>query len=442
VDALRRRKNDERGAERARTEAKEWEQIQKGLEKEARLAKKRREYEERVAEEARQKARSMDASTAKDTSNDFSFLSSPFKGRKESSPFDFPAIPATDKNIFSFLGGNGGSLEEQSSPTPKSLTQPVVFEKNETWLTFLFDFFGNNRQKDEPGQGTITLEPAKRTSVFDFFVSPDMFAPKQPGRGSIVIEEPNRPSIFSFFAKFGTRNASPEVDPQRLKRLEEYESRRRTRQEKLSWLEAGRSRILEETDRTLSRKEARRLQRELEELAAGNTTTINANSNIPQLAKWTKTLDGRITGYVTETSRKYKIGTKITTSRIKGQIIKAGVTVTTTSGSQYRLGLPLSLAEESQKSSGGRAAASGDRPLESSPFRFAFGGIFGDDDTPSLVEWTQNEDGSITGFVNNKLGFEDGTQITTSPVELGARSGTVVQTLGGSKYKLLKERGH
>jgi hypothetical protein len=443
VDALRRRKNDERGAEKARTEAKEWEQIQKGLEKEAKLAKDRREYEERVAEEARRKAHSIEASTGRDTSNDFSFIPTPFQGKREMSPFDFPSKPAADNNIFSFLGGNRSSIEEQRSPTPRSLTLPVSVEKKESWLTFLFDFFGANRQKEEPGQGTITLEPAKRISVFDLFVSPDIFAPKQLGRGSIVIEETKKPSIFSFFAKFGTQNGSTEIDPQRLRKLEEYESRRRTRQEKLSWLESGRSRILEEVDRNLSRKEARRLQRELEELAAGSTTTVNADPNIPQLAKWTKTPDGRITGYVAETSRKFKIGTKITTSRIKGQLIKAGVTVTTASGSQYRLGLPLSLASEesSRRYSGGQARRSGDRLSKAPPFRFSFGGIFVDDDVPSLVEWTQNEDGTITGFVNNKIGFEDGTQITTSPVDMGARSGIIVQTRGGSKYKLLKERG-
>lgn len=432
MDTLRRRKNDEIGAQRARTE---WEGIQNGLEKEARLAKERREYEERTAEEARRRARATEAPADKDSIGDFSFLPNPFQGGGESPSFNFPSVPSTETNIFSFLGGNSGPSEEGG---PRSLTQPVVIEKKESWLMFLFDFFGTNRPKEEPGQGTITLEPAKKTSVFDFFVSPEMFSPKQPGRGSITIEEPKKPSIFSFFAKFGPRNGLQEVDPQRRKRLEEYESRRRTRQEKLSWLEAGRSRILEETDRSLSRREARRLQRELEALAAGNTTAMNADPNIPQLAKWTKTPDGRITGYVTETTRNFKMGTKITTSRIKGQIVKAGVTVTTISGSQYRLGLPLSLAsEENSRRSSGDAGA---RRSKSPPFRFTFGGIFGDQDVPSLVEWTQNEDGTITGFVNNKIGFEDGTQITTSPVNMGARSGMTVQTRGGSKYKLLKEK--
>lgn len=439
MNALRRRKRDEQGAEKARTEAKEWEEIQKGLEKEATLAKERRQYEEKVAAEAREKARLFESQGDVEKTTNFSFIPNPFQGAEEGSSFtpSFPSIPAAEINIFSFLGGNN---DEQRSQRPKSLTQPVVMEKKESWLTFLFDFFGAYRQPEEPGLGTITLAPAKRTTVFDFFVSPEMFAPTQPGRGSITVDEPKKPSIFSFFANFGTRKGLQEIDPRRRRRVEEYENRQRSRQAKISWLEAERSRILEETDKNLSRKEARRLQKELDALAAGNSTTVNMDPNIPLLAKWTKTPDGRITGFVAETSRKFKMGTKITTSRIKGQTVKAGVIVTTISGSQYRLGLPLSLASEGSRRADGSQMNPEEQRVAVPPFRFPFGGLFGDQDVPSLVEWVQNDDGTITGFVNNKIGFEDGTQITTSPVNLGVRSGMTVETRGGSKYKLLKEK--
>jgi hypothetical protein len=299
----------------------------------------------------------------------------------------------------------------------------------------IFDFFGANRGQLEPGQGTITLEPAKKSSVFDLFVSPDLIAPREPGRGSITIEE-TKPSIFSFFANFGKE---AKVDPERRKKVLEYETRRRSRQEKLSWLEAGRSRVLEQTDKKLSRKEARRLQRELEELAMGNFTAATQNSDIPQLAKWRRTPDGRITGYVAGSTSKYRLGTKITTSRIKGQKIKAGVIVTTGSGSRYRLGLPLADAV-AQTGGDGREAPPRSRNSRPTPLGFLFGGMLGADDVPDLVEWTQNEDGTLTGFVNNKDGFEDGTQITTSPVNPGAKMGMIVQTRGGSKYRLLKQK--
>jgi hypothetical protein len=433
VDILRRRNADERAAEIARTETKEWQQIQEGLEQEAKRAKERREQEERMAEEARQRAQYLESSVDQGIKEEFSFFPNVFQ-------FDDDSDESTENvNPFSsFFGMGMSNPEQQRTQSYSKSTQPVVVEKKESWLKFLFQFFDSSQRVEEPGQGTLTLEPAKRTSVFDFFVSPDLFAPRQPGRGSITIEEPKKPSIFSFLAKFGPPREEKDIDPERRKKLEEYENRRRSRQEKLSWLEAGRSRILEQTDRKLSRKEARQLQRELEALAAGNSTAMNYNPNIPQLAKWTKTPDGRITGYVTESTGKYKMGTKITTSRIKGQAIKAGITVTTGSGSQYRLGLPLSLAPLGPSSS---SESSRDSTKPSFPFGNPFQGFFpGNENVPSLVEWIQNEDGTITGFVNNKEGFEDGTQITTSPVSLGAKSGMVVQTRGGSKYRLLRHK--
>jgi hypothetical protein len=79
------------------------------------------------------------------------------------------------------------------------------------------------------------------------------------------------------------------------------------------------------------------------------------------------------------------------------------------------------------------------------PLGSFLGGLFlsgGEDSSggsiPTLVEWIQNEDGTLTGFVNNKEGFDDGTVITTSPVKR-AKEGMVVQTAGGSKYRLLKQ---
>jgi hypothetical protein len=66
-----------------------------------------------------------------------------------------------------------------------------------------------------------------------------------------------------------------------------------------------------------------------------------------------------------------------------------------------------------------------------------FDGVFSSStNLPTLSDWEQNDDGSITGYVSNRIGFEDGTLITTSPVKTRARAGRVVTTTGGSKYKL------
>ena len=56
--------------------------------------------------------------------------------------------------------------------------------------------------------------------------------------------------------------------------------------------------------------------------------------------------------------------------------------------------------------------------------------------TPSLSMWTQNDNGSITGFISNSQNYQDGTKVTTSPAPLGAKPGSVVKTYTGSAYKL------
>jgi hypothetical protein len=60
----------------------------------------------------------------------------------------------------------------------------------------------------------------------------------------------------------------------------------------------------------------------------------------------------------------------------------------------------------------------------------------GEEEVAVLSNWKQNADGSITGVVRNKEGLKDGTRITTSSVNEVAKSGNVVKTAYGSKYKL------
>mmetsp|Transcript_56827 Transcript_56827/g.64406 ORF Transcript_56827/g.64406 Transcript_56827/m.64406 type:complete len:1252 (+) Transcript_56827:72-3827(+) len=457
VDTLRRRNKDERAGQVARTEAKEWERIQKRLEKEAKRARERREQEERLVEEVRRKAYSLkserrryekniaeksrtiepaltdDDSTAR--GYPFSFFNSPFQFGESQDVINSPAVKKLE-NVNLIVGASIDSTRKR--PPSKTSTKPITIENNESWLDKLFDYFGRYKEEEIPGLGTITLEPAKRSAVFDFFVTPDARA---PGQGSLTIEDSQKPSILSFFTKFSVPQKSiKKIDPERRQKVIDYENKLRSRQEKLSWLEAGRSRILEQKDRKMSRKEARRLQRELESLAYGNSTASVPTPRIPQLAKWTQTPDGRITGWVSDsTGGHYKMGTKITTSPIKGKVVKPGMTVTTISGSVYRLGLS---ATSSSFVSNTEVRPNSERSINSRPSSILpmgglFGRLFTGENVPSLVEWTQNEDGTLTGLVNNKEGFDDGTQIETSPVKKGVISGMLVQTKGGSKYKLL-----
>ena len=73
----------------------------------------------------------------------------------------------------------------------------------------------------------------------------------------------------------------------------------------------------------------------------------------------------------------------------------------------------------------------------SSLFSSKIFGISSGTTIPTLSSWEQNSDGSITGYVANRIGFKDGTLITTSPVKTRARAGRVVTTTGGSRYKLM-----
>lgn len=55
---------------------------------------------------------------------------------------------------------------------------------------------------------------------------------------------------------------------------------------------------------------------------------------------------------------------------------------------------------------------------------------------PTLARWTQNADGSVTGFISGSPNFRKNTKITTSPIKGKASVGAVVQTGSGSKYFL------
>ena len=55
---------------------------------------------------------------------------------------------------------------------------------------------------------------------------------------------------------------------------------------------------------------------------------------------------------------------------------------------------------------------------------------------PTISSWSQNRDGSISGFISGSPSFADGESVTTSPIKGEASDGEVVQTGSGSKYFL------
>ena len=59
-----------------------------------------------------------------------------------------------------------------------------------------------------------------------------------------------------------------------------------------------------------------------------------------------------------------------------------------------------------------------------------------DKDLPEIRRWWQNSDGSITGYIYNSKNFNDGTKLTTSPLQRAAsKKGNVVRS-GGTDYLL------
>jgi hypothetical protein len=52
---------------------------------------------------------------------------------------------------------------------------------------------------------------------------------------------------------------------------------------------------------------------------------------------------------------------------------------------------------------------------------------------PVLYSWKQNNDGSVIGRITGSSNFKQGETITTSPVPMGATSGSVIKTSSGSR---------
>jgi len=62
-----------------------------------------------------------------------------------------------------------------------------------------------------------------------------------------------------------------------------------------------------------------------------------------------------------------------------------------------------------------------------------------DNAIPTIKNWEQEADGSITGYITNSPNFREGQTITTSPIKGSgiARAGSIATTISGSKYRLM-----
>jgi len=142
-----------------------------------------------------------------------------------------------------------------------------------------------------------------------------------------------------------------------------------------------------------------------------------AKDDIPIISNWERAADGSITGQISN-SPNFRNGETITTSPARG-VATADKVVVTGSGSKYRLrGEPKSVPGKKKKFLS---------PAKSAP----------KDGIPIISNWERESDGSITGQISNSPNFRNGETITTSPARGVARSGKVVVTGSGSKYRLM-----
>lgn len=61
------------------------------------------------------------------------------------------------------------------------------------------------------------------------------------------------------------------------------------------------------------------------------------------------------------------------------------------------------------------------------------------DGIPILTNWKQGTDGTVTGNISNSKMFRVGQKITTSPIKIGVKPGSIVTTVTGSKYRLSEQ---
>ena len=222
---------------------------------------------------------------------------------------------------------------------------------------------------------------------------------------------------------------------------------------------------------------------------------ITAPRGIPTLSKYRRNRDGSITAYIFNSSS-FEDGKMITTSPVNTKI-SPGTIVETSSGSKYFLdpGKDIILKEyqgknkknlqakpkrgaaipeivkksptipgpstetpfrgpksratfslfglgEGQKTSQKQTEPSL-RPATKQPNRFNRKSANVPTDvppgTPKVIDWKQNFDGSISGFVVGSNNFVEGERIVTSPLQKGevVESESIVTTVSGSQYYLV-----
>jgi hypothetical protein len=397
---LERRREDESAAQRARDEAEEWMRVQKKFEEQANLAQERREREEKAIEEVQRRALELEAANRK-------------RERRQQEVQAMETQRQADERVRTERVKQLRETEEQAV---KDAQRKFKVLEQEGKSKSIFSMFQPKKASGEDKARSVATPVDEKPSVSPFsFLTGETRKKDQDGLSKKVpssVDETTKTSPFSFFAG-KTKN-----EEERAEIMAAYGKNQRARQEKTAKAEQQRARMLDEMA-------AREPQSGfLPNWFQNEQKKQQQSTNIPLLSLWTQNEDGTISGMI-DNSNNFNAGVIITTSPVLDRV-RAGTIVTTVSGSRYQLG------------EAGTRRGDGETASEFLQKTFKFLGEFPKKREVALLsDWQANVDGTITGIVQRKKGFNDGAKITTSPVAGEIRAGRVVKTCGGSFYRLL-----
>jgi hypothetical protein len=293
-------------------------------------------------------------------------------------------------------------LERMEEESPQSQKGKEIESRG------LFNFWGDSKDITdvESSQEEMAIDDQPQKVKKAGFQPFSFFGNSQEEESLPLEEKEPSKGFFDFFA------LSPETEQQR----EAYQRNQKKRQAKTLKAQQERAKYLQE----MKEREAQQSNDNLGGWFSRKSSP--PPKTLPTLEQWIQNEDGTISGEI-DNSQDYNPGAQITTSPVRGKA-KPFTQVTTISGSSYQL-----LTSNKASSNKNDLFNLVSQVWEQFPTL---------KQVAVLENWRSNLDGTITGTVSNKPGFNDGARITTSPLTENQtiQSGRVVQTRSGGNYRL------
>jgi len=162
-------------------------------------------------------------------------------------------------------------------------------------------------------------------------------------------------------------------------------------------------------------------------MAPKNQQGTRVLSKAPIIKNWRTNPDGSITGNISN-SPDFRNNQEVTTSRIVEKNLKGDQTVTSVSGSKYRLQGKISPLKKKAEPKKASKQVSGTFSVKNAKV--------GPKGVPALRKWRQNLDGSISGRIFGGKGSSDNQVVTTSPLKGTPSANAIAITVTGTKYYL------